>query len=531
MASPKVLLEWSRVTCASYPGVDIKDMSSFRDGLAFCAIIHKHRPDLISFTSLSKDDVYQNNKLAFEVAETKLGLPALLDPEDLASADAPDPLGVITYISQFYYLFSRKPCAFPSRSRSFHIIKSNKTSDGLKSFKSSADLETSSKERFPPLRSEVVCASCFKPVHLIQRRLSDGRVYHRSCFRCKICSSSLLVDPYTHYGSDTSSLICAHHVKNAPTSPDDLSQQTGSIDNKPRCGFQTRFSGLYSLDGSAITSVPRYAQTAAPQADEEHRSVVDMEGRGEAARTSELSSACRSGTGRPARPVPAPRQSLDSTLVPVPALKIKSAQTPSSSSAAVIRRKVQTDGCVSMEDLQKQKKELDGCLEELEQRGVDLERNIRDGRNGKEEDQRLTEWITLFHERHITLHKDKELVYLIKQQKLEDRQADTEYELRRLLNRPETDWSPEDRGREQQLMDELVTIIEQRNQIISSLDQDVQRENDGDVFWENQISDKDSQKEGLMELKKSKGKFKPAKVFKKLNHRPENSKNSVEKKS
>lgn len=42
-------------------------------------------------------------------------------------------------------------------------------------------------------------------------------------------------------------------------------------------------------------------------------------------------------------------------------------------------------------------------------------------------------------------------------------------------SRSETDWSLEDRGREQQLMDELVTIIEQRNQIISSLDQDVQR--------------------------------------------------------
>lgn len=153
-------------------------------------------------------------------------------------------------------------------------------------------------------------------------------------FRCKICRSSLLFDPYTHHGSDTSSLICAHHVKDAPTSPVDLSQQTGSTDNKPRCGFQTGFSGLYSLDGSAITSVPCYAQTAAPQADEEHRSVVDGEGRGETVRTSELSSACGSGTGRPARPVPAPRQSLDSTLVPVPALK--SAQTPSSSSAAGI---------------------------------------------------------------------------------------------------------------------------------------------------------------------------------------------------
>lgn len=39
----------------------------------------------------------------------------------------------------------------------------------------------------------------------------------------------------------------------------------------------------------------------------------------------------------------------------------------------------------------------------------------------------------------------------------------------------EKDWTEEDKSREQELMAELVTIIEQRNQIVNNMDQDRQR--------------------------------------------------------
>ena len=44
----KALELWARRVTDGYPGVDISNMTTaWRNGLAFCALIHSYRPDLM----------------------------------------------------------------------------------------------------------------------------------------------------------------------------------------------------------------------------------------------------------------------------------------------------------------------------------------------------------------------------------------------------------------------------------------------------------------------------------------------------
>lgn len=69
---------------AGYNNVNVRNFTtSWRDGLAFNAIIHKHRPDLIQFEKLHRSNPMHNLNNAFNVAEEKLGLTKLLDAEGM----------------------------------------------------------------------------------------------------------------------------------------------------------------------------------------------------------------------------------------------------------------------------------------------------------------------------------------------------------------------------------------------------------------------------------------------------------------
>ena len=96
------LLAWSQKCVQGYHGVTIRNFTtSWRNGLAFSAIIHHHRPDLLDFESLDPLDVTRNNKIAFEAAHT-LGVPRIIRAEQMDQWLVPDRLLVTSFIYQLF---------------------------------------------------------------------------------------------------------------------------------------------------------------------------------------------------------------------------------------------------------------------------------------------------------------------------------------------------------------------------------------------------------------------------------------------
>ncbi|KAA8586758.1 hypothetical protein FQN60_000594, partial [Etheostoma spectabile] len=106
--SSQSLLQWCQDITNGYRGVKVTNFStSWRNGLAFCAILHHFHPDKIDFDKLDSHDIKLNNKKAFDGFES-LGISRLLEPSDMVLLSVPDRLIVMTYLSQIRSHFTNQ---------------------------------------------------------------------------------------------------------------------------------------------------------------------------------------------------------------------------------------------------------------------------------------------------------------------------------------------------------------------------------------------------------------------------------------
>ncbi|XP_070130885.1 F-actin-monooxygenase MICAL2 isoform X3 [Equus caballus] len=296
---PSKLLTWCQQQTEGYQHVNVTDLTtSWRSGLALCAIIHRFRPELINFDSLNEDDAVENNQLAFDVAEREFGIPPVTTGKEMASAQEPDKLSMVMYLSKFYELFRgtplrpveswgknygenadlslaksslshnylnltfprkrtprvdrqteendmnkrrRKglnnldePSAFPSRSLGSNqeggSSKEGGNENKVKSLATQLLAKFEENSRNPSLlKPESIrkvfplnlggsdtCYFCKKRVYVMERLSAEGHFFHRECFRCSVCATTLRLAAYA-FDVDEGKFFCKPHFIHCKT--------------------------------------------------------------------------------------------------------------------------------------------------------------------------------------------------------------------------------------------------------------------------------------------------------------------------
>ncbi|XP_070607106.1 nesprin-2 isoform X2 [Erythrolamprus reginae] len=111
ISAKKAVLLWAKEQCDKHGSISVADFkSSWRNGLAFLAIIHALRPGLVDVEKAKERSNKENLREAFQIAEKELSIPRLLEPEDV-DVTSPDEKSIMTYVAQFLQYFKSLPVA------------------------------------------------------------------------------------------------------------------------------------------------------------------------------------------------------------------------------------------------------------------------------------------------------------------------------------------------------------------------------------------------------------------------------------
>ncbi|RXN02128.1 MICAL-like protein 2 [Acipenser ruthenus] len=663
-SSIKALQQWCKIQCDGYRDVAITNMTtSFRDGLAFCALIHKHRASLIDFDSLNKENVFENNSLAFRVAEEKLGIPALLDAEDMVALRIPDRLSILTYVSQYYNCFhGRSPIGGlagikrptedskeePAGKKHLPVMAKQSSTKQTKETENPPTIITTASSKPAPATAKAAepkkvlvestnktgslsstCAVCKNHVHLVQRHLVDGKLYHRNCFRCKQCSNILLSGTYKP-GPESGTFICTTHQHNQNKSTPSPAGFTrgGTYNNSTAVPAKTGLTSVAARNQSPAVTLPTSSVTTTvsynvkpsvvttptkpwtPTAEKTQMSrekffqsshvtpinhptnslsavnvvmpgkpasslqtgndkdkarsfltqKLPLEGNSNnnnhtpltpassgvvkstesqfTSRNTEVKDkpstsftskvkedvpskprpfgASFSPTVRPAsedvslasaESVPStpstdcnedkssPKQTSNGTgtnskwsFIPATGVlgyltlayldylavnrDVDFSKSPSDKDISSSEVTSAKPGYIPEEEIQEELKGIEAQLNELEKKGVEMEKDLRSCEGDESEEVLMVDWFKLIRQKQLLMRRESELVYISKTQDLEGQQPGVEGELRRLMEKPEHLKTEADRKREEELMLKLVDIVNDRNAIIDGLDED-----------------------------------------------------------